>query len=177
MIQENGSVILSKHLIEQMAQVAHEIFCEEMIRRGYRYAPITNDPLKEHNSLRPYEQLTESEKEENRRNVIDIPDKLSRIGYAIVFTGGDENPKPLPELLVNTLAEIEHERWMRSKFNEDWKQHSQTDKSLCRHKDLIDWKLLPEEEKEKDRVLVRWIPRILSKVGYRIVKMNKKKDT
>jgi len=34
---------------------------------------------------------------------------------------------------------------------------------------------LPEEEKDKDRNLVRGIPRILAKAGYRIVQISKGK--
>jgi hypothetical protein len=34
----------------------------------------------------------------------------------------------------------------------------------------LDWVELPDEEKEKDRELIRGIPRILTKAGYAIVK-------
>jgi hypothetical protein len=39
------------------------------------------------------------------------------------------------------------------------------------HKDLLPWEKLPESEKEKDRVLVKGIPKILSKAGYMMVQV------
>ena len=39
------------------------------------------------------------------------------------------------------------------------------------NKFLIPWDKLPEDEKEKDRVLVKGIPTILAKAGYIMVKI------
>ena len=41
------------------------------------------------------------------------------------------------------------------------------------HKCLVPWEKLPEEEKEKDRDMMRGIPVILARAGYAIVKSNK----
>jgi len=73
------------------------------------------------------------------------------------------------------LAEREHERWMRELLAIGWRYSSETDKPRKLHKCLQSWEELPEEEKEKDRALVRGIPIILAKSGYAIEKVSLKK--
>ena len=48
----------------------------------------------------------------------------------------------------------------------------ETDRTKKLHNVLVPWKELPEDEKEKDRDLVRGIPVILARAGYAIVKVN-----
>ena len=79
---------------------------------------------------------------------------------------------------------MEHGRWMKAKIEAGWRWAAETNKEQKLHKDLLPWRLLTpaetaaigegtlaEEEKEKDRKLVRGIPQILAKVGYTVVKL------
>jgi hypothetical protein len=61
-------------------------------------------------------------------------------------------------------------RWMQSKLDDGWKYAHKTDKPNKLHNCLVPWEQLPEVEKEKDRVMVRGIPEILTRAGYTIVK-------
>ena len=115
--------------------------------------------------------MPENEKESNRNNVKDIPNKLASIGYAMVPARGNESPAKFQDDDVEELAKGEHKRWVKEKTDAGWKPSEKTIKERKLHKDLIPWNELPEEEKEKDRVLVRGIPLILTKAGYIMVKI------
>jgi len=159
-------------LLEKLAEAFHEIFCEDLSAKGYKYGPVTREDKKEHSSLKPYAELPENEKEQNRNNVRDIPSKLASVGYVMLPARGGEAPAEFESSEVEKLAKMEHERWMRQKLDEGWRYGKKTIKARKLHKDLVPWDKLLEEEKEKDRVLVKGIPRIIAKAGYTMVKLS-----
>ncbi len=162
---------LEGELLEKLAEAAHKVFCDGLKARGYRWGPQTDDKLKTCSALVPYADLGEEEKEQNRGNVRDIPAKLARIGYVMVPPRSDEPPFDFPGEDLEKLAEMEHERWMQAKIEAGWHYAPKTDKEKKLHEALLAWDELPEDEKEKDRTLVRGIPRILAKAGYTVVKL------
>jgi hypothetical protein len=142
--------------------------------------------------MKPYAELPEDEKEQNRGNVRDMSNKLARAGYAMVPARSNEPPFNFPGADLESLAAMEHERWMKAKIADGWRWAAETDKARKLHKDILPWNriadedragLSPEEEaaigpdeiteqeKEKDRLLVRAIPRILARAGYTVVKV------
>jgi hypothetical protein len=62
---------------------------------------------------------------------------------------------------------------MESKLEAGWRHAPETDKKQKVHEALLPWEKLPPNEKEKDRALVRAIPRILALVGYTVVKLHR----
>jgi len=162
---------LNSYLLEKLAEAVHEVFCEDLRIKGYKYGPVTRENVKEHSSLKPYSDLPGNEKEQNRGNARDIQNKLASVGYAIIPRRGNENPNEFLDDEVEKLAKMEHERWMQQKLNEGWRHAKSTDKERKLHKDLVPWDELPEAEKEKDNTLVRGIPKIIAKAGYTMVKL------
>ena len=161
---------LQGELLEKLAEAAHEVFCEGLIAWGYQYGPDTDEAKKTHRELLPFAELSEDIKESNRNNVRDIPNKLTMVGYVMVPARSNEPPFDFPGSDLELLARLEHERWMREKLEAGWSHAAVTDKAAKLHQALVDWEQLPESEKEKDREMVRGIPRILAKAGYAIVK-------
>jgi hypothetical protein len=161
---------LVEELLEKLAEAAHEVFCEELRAQAYRLGPTTDEKLKTHNSLKPYKELPDEEKEQNRGGVRDIPNKLARSGYIMTPARSNEPPFQFPGSHLEQLSMREHERWMKAKLEAGWQYASETDKQRKLNAALLPWDELPEEEKEKDRALVRAIPRILAKAGYTVVK-------
>jgi hypothetical protein len=157
-------------MLENLAEAAHEASCEGMKARGYQYGATTDEKLKTHNVLMPYTELPEDLKEANRLNVRDIPTKLATAGYIMVPARSNEPAFNFPGDPLEILAEAEHERWMQSRLDDGWTYAPETDKTKKLHKCLVPWDQLPEDEKEKDRVLVRGIPNILARGGYTVVK-------
>ena len=157
-------------LIERLAQAAHQIFCDEMAARGFKPGPQTSDLEKTHSSLKPYSDLPEDEKEQNRDTVRDIPDKLASLGYGLQLKHSREAVFEFSKGETETLAKREHLRWIKQKQKNGWRLGSSTDKAGKVHQDLVPWDQLEESTKEKDRLMVRAIPRIVAKAGYIIVK-------
>jgi len=188
------SIELEGELLERLAEAAHETFCAGLRARGYRPGKETNERKKTHRFLIPYSKLPDEEKQQNRGNVRDIPAKLATVGYVMVPARSNEPPFNFPGADLETLAEAEHDRWMKAKISAGYQWGAKTDLKKKRHKDLLPWGrlnreelatrytpgeakalgrgVLPEKEKKKDRDLVRGIPRILARAGFMIVALN-----
>lgn len=183
---------LKGEYLERLAGAAHDVFCDDLRARGYRPGARNDDKLKTHSSLQPYAELPEGEKEQNRGNVRDIASKLAVAGYVMMPARSNEPPFNFPGADLEQLAEMEHDRWMRLKLESGWHYGPRTSKEQKLHKALLPWRklsaaerarlytpydgavgstVLPEAEKKKDRVLVRGIPRILSRAGYTVVRV------
>ena len=162
---------LDKDTVEKLAKACHDIFYDSLIAKHYKYGPITDNKKREHSSLLPYASLPENEKEQNRNNVRDIPNKLAASGYIFVPARGSEKQAEFTAEEIEKLTEAEHERWMKQKYSEGWKHAAKTNKSRKLHKALVEWNKLPEPEREKDRILVKGIPQILARAGYVMVKL------
>jgi hypothetical protein len=182
---------LEGELLERLAEAAHETFCDGLRARGYRPGKETNDRKKMHRFLIAYAKLPEEEKAQNRGNVRDIPAKLASAGYVMVPARSNETPFNFPGPDLETLAEAEHDRWMNAKIGAGYRWGAKTDPEKKQHKDLLPWRklsaaesaarytpfeaaalgrrILPEKEKDKDRDLIRGIPRILARAGFTIV--------
>ena len=166
-------VNLEGELLEKLASIHHQIFCQQMEEKGYKYGPITNDDGKTHSALLPWEDLPEDEKEQNRSAVRDIPQKLGRIGYVMIPARSNEPAEfPKGEEDLELLSKMEHERWMNVKLKTGWVFAQETNKLKKQHSALVPWEDLPETEKDKDRDLVRAIPQLLTEIGYTVVDLN-----
>jgi hypothetical protein len=165
-------VQLEGPMLDCLAEAAQAVFSEGLKARGFHYGPQTDEKLKTHNALLPYADLSEDMKEQNRLNVRDIPGKLVAAGYIMIPARSNEPPFNFPGEALEVLAQAEHLRWMMSKLNDGWTYGPKTEKAKKRNRCLVPWDQLPEEEKEKDRDLVRGIPQILARAGYAIVKTN-----
>jgi len=151
---------LSGKVLDDLAEAAHEIYQEGLRSRGEdTYAASS-----------AYQDLTENFKEQNRQNVRDIPAKLASAGYAMIPARSNEPPFNFPGDALEYLAEREHERWMQVKLADGWKYARKTNKDGKLNQCLVPWSELPEEEREKDRDMVRGIPRMLARGGYAVVK-------
>jgi hypothetical protein len=161
---------LEGDLLEKLAAAAHEVFCEGLSKKGYRYAPETDNEQKTNSSLLPYLELPEDLKEQNRLNVSDIANKLSHAGYLMRPARSHEHPFNFPDGDLETLSEMEHTRWMDAKFRAGWQFAARTDPGKKLNQTLLPWADLPEDEKDKDRDLVRGIPGILARAGFAVEK-------
>jgi len=128
--------------------------------------------------------------EQNRAFARDIPHKLARAGYVMRPARSNEPPGTLDEAAIETLAELEHERWLRAKLQAGWRYAPRRDRSGKLHDALLPWQPLtaeeqtrlapaepaardahelPEAARSRVRDLVRGIPRILARIGYSIL--------
>ena len=158
-------------LLEKLAEAVHEIYCEGLIKRGYKYGPVTDEKKKIFSVLVPYGQLPQDHKEMNRGNVRDIATKLASVGYVMRPARSDQKPFNFPGPDIEELARMEHVRFVSQKQAQGWTHAAQRDDAKKTSPAIIDWKNLTEVEKEKDRAMVRGIPAILARAGYAIEKV------
>jgi voltage-gated potassium channel Kch len=148
------SELLFGGLNELLARAKHREYLESQQRAGETSAS--------NSSLVPWDELAPRLKTENRRFVDGIPAKLELAGCTVV-------PSPLADArngcfqfaaeMVERLARMEHERWMRS----------QTARRASRPDLFLPWDQLPTHQKEKDRNPVREIPAMLAQAGFEVI--------
>jgi hypothetical protein len=159
------------------------------------YAGRKRDPARAGPNLVAYESLSDDVKEQNRDVVRDIPKKLAAAGYVMRQLGAGESPSQVSEEEIELLAEREHDRWVRLKVAQGWSFASRRDEERRRHPDLVPWReltseerqrrygmdgasrigpgLLSEKEKQKDRALIRKMDSILARIGYTAAKVGR----
>ena len=181
---------LEGDILEKLAEAVHKLFCDDLKAQGYKPGDKTDKKKKIHSSLRKYAELSDGEKEQNRDQVRDIPNKLAQVGYVMMPARTSEPSFEFTDEDIELLATEEHERWVKLKTASGWRYDPQTDKENRFHSCLLPWDVgkeeqiqrspeerqaigtsdLPEDEKEKDRQAVRNITKILARAGYTIVK-------
>jgi len=70
-------------LTELLAGNAHDLWARQRMAEGWRYGPQRDDARKEHPSLVPYEELSESEKEYDRQAAMETLKGIIALGYRI----------------------------------------------------------------------------------------------
>lgn len=75
-------------LIEELAEAVHNEWAEERRRKGWRYGAQRDDANMLHPCLVPYDELSESEREVDRRTVIATLTALQRLGYTLTKPKG-----------------------------------------------------------------------------------------
>jgi hypothetical protein len=72
-----------EELTELLATNAHDIWARQRMAEGWRWGPERSDSRKEHPSLVAYEELSESEKEYDRKAAIETLKAIIALGYRI----------------------------------------------------------------------------------------------
>jgi class 3 adenylate cyclase/tetratricopeptide (TPR) repeat protein len=147
--------------IEALAKAVHEDYCEQSRQRGE--APQTNS------SLRPWQELTEDARNANRAQATDIANKLRVMNLELTGSGGLSAAEiTIPAEQLEKLAMREHTRWMEERKASGWTYAALRDNARKHHPMLVPWDLLPEVEREKDRDVIRLMPKLIDKAGFRV---------
>ncbi|MEQ8174545.1 MAG: RyR domain-containing protein [Syntrophomonadaceae bacterium] len=171
-------------LLNKLAEANHKVYTVAL--KGKPGAPAA--------AGLPYSALSTHLKQQNIDSVRDIPNKLSKIGHIMISARSGDPLYTFPGPYLEMLSEMEHERYLAAKVEAGWKygpkrsDKNKTNPCLKPWRKLSDKELnelppkiaaaiknedLPEDEKEKDREIIRAIPGLLSMAGYTIVDMNK----
>jgi hypothetical protein len=151
---------------EVIARAFHEDYVQAELAKG-----LTRDT---NPSLLPWEELNEDMKDSNRSEAKHTLAKLNAIGCNIAMTGAldDQLFEFVPEE-IELMAKMEHERYVKERLARGWRYGPIRDTRRKTNPTLIPWEQLSEEEKEKDRISVRNIPKLLSMVGFQIYRFRK----
>ncbi len=72
-----------RELIECLARNNHDHWARKRLDEGWRYGPTRNDREKLHPDLVPYDKLPETEKDYDRKSVIETLKAIMALGYEI----------------------------------------------------------------------------------------------
>lgn len=79
-------------LAERLAEHVHDVWAQGRLDEGWRYGPSRDDESKTHPGLVPYDDLTESEKEYDRRTAFGTLKAIRALGYEIVPPAEADRP-------------------------------------------------------------------------------------
>lgn len=160
-----------------------------------RLAPEVHKAYQEIYPLKDYDKLSKGDKKQNYDFAEEIPIKLSEINYVMMPARGNLRIYDFTDEEVDHLAEIEHERYLKDRLKDGWRYGEKKDAKkklnnaikLWREmtKEELDKKYSPEEQaalgegvlsdehRKTTKHMIEKIPRILSAVGYTVVKLAK----
>ena len=70
-------------LTEALAENTHDVWAEQRIRTGWTYGQVRNDEMLQHPCLVPYSELSEAEKEYDRRTAVESIKLIVALGWTI----------------------------------------------------------------------------------------------
>jgi hypothetical protein len=147
---------------QNLARAVHERYLAERRREG--------DRLGDAPALAEWEGLPDQYRAANRDQVFDIGYRLSVIGCYLAPRAGIGARFAYRGEEIETLAEVEHERWMRERTRQGWAHGPVRDDEAWRHPDLVPWAELPERSRDKDRQVIRGLHDLLADAGFTIVR-------
>ncbi len=153
---------VSKSLLMKIARVVHATYLREIVKQNDGSTRTKRMEEAEFNQL-PFEII-----QSNIDNAVHLPTRLLAIGYRIrpVRKGFKPRALHLDEQEIETMAKVEHLRWSWEKRLNGWTYGEVKDSRIKRHPCLVPYNELSENEKEKDRELVRLTPAILRDIRY-----------
>ncbi|MCB2222723.1 MAG: NAD-binding protein [Actinobacteria bacterium] len=157
--------ILLAGLGERLAREIHAAYVDLRLSTGAR----PDDP-----SLMAWEHLPESLRRSNRAQAAHLGEKLRRIGCGVApLDDWDAPPEPLTDDEIEELARFEHERFVRQRRSDGWKDGPR-DPEKKTSPYLVPWDRLTgpeaEEIKDLDRLAARSVPQLLARAGYRVIR-------
>ena len=149
--------------LERLARAVHEEYVASRLAEGTH----VDDP-----SLASWDQLPETLKASNRSQAEHIETKLQAIGCALVPLHGVEAPDfDFTDDEVETLARLEHDRWMAERLRSGWVFGAARDVRTRRSPYLVPWEELTEKIRDLDRETVYRLPRHAARAGQQIVRV------
>ena len=163
-VRQEEVVGVKMSMVMKIARAVHASYLRE-IRKQAPDNFHTDDP-----GAVEFDDLPPEILQSNIDNAAHIPTKLLSIGYMIrpVKKGFKPGVLHLNDSEVETMARVEHLRWGWEKRINGWTLGKIKDPGQKTHPSLIPYDDLSENEKEKDRELVRLIPAFLQDIGYEV---------
>jgi hypothetical protein len=150
--------------VERLARTIHDAYVLDQRRRGI--SRETNP------STADWDDLSDSLKESNRHQAIDIDRKLKAVGCRIVpFQEWSSEVVEFTQMEVEVMSRMEHDRWCGERLRSGWSRApgpKDIVKKTSPH--LVAWEELPEEIREHDRNTVREMPAYLARAGCGILR-------
>ena len=147
--------VVVNEALDVTARTMHNAYVKTLISRG--------EAVENNASLINWSDLPEHKKQANRNAAAHIDVKL-RISDCVAYSAEAADAEvtfPGDEAMLESLAQLEHRRWMADKHLAGYSYGEQRDEDRMLHPDLIPWADLTEGDKQKDRDTILQIPHLL----------------
>jgi hypothetical protein len=155
--------LIREDLIERLARVVHDRYCQACVARGEVQA---DNP-----SLVVWEHLPAAMRQSCRAQAEDVGRKLRAIGCTLAPRVAPGENYQLTEDRVELLARMEHHRWMDERAADGWTFDPRRDEATRRHPDLVPWELLSPVAQAKNRDAMREFANIVADAGFSIIQL------
>jgi hypothetical protein len=166
-IRDAAAVKLTKEQIDTIAPAIHETW-RALGRTSGHPNPLKDKPFKE---LLPFDQ------DSNQAAAGRMLDNLKLVGLEVVkglaTPAAERDVRDHLEFVLETLAEAEHEGWMRFHLAHGWRWAKNRDDASKLHPCLRPYHLLPKIDVERDRDSVRHYPDYARLAGMKIVRSSR----
>jgi hypothetical protein len=122
-------------------------------------------------ALEAWDRLPEAVRQANRDAVEHAPILFASAGFRLV-AGSTPQTATLTNAELETLAAVEHRRWLAGHILRGWRFGEKRDDMLMLHPDIRPYEALDEPAKEKDRNNVRVLLDVLRAQGWGIIRYN-----
>jgi hypothetical protein len=145
---------------ERLARVIHEKY-----RDREQDLTAADDP-----AIASWDGLPSYLRHSNRAQADRVCEKIQRIGYSIEQSG---NKTPVTEFTseeLDIMAQMEHGRWVIERLDAGWTPGPRRDVRQKISPYFVPWTALSEGLKDKERQMVRNIPKLLATIGLQVCK-------
>lgn len=150
-------------LADSLAQSIHRRYLADQLAGGRGWHSTT--------AMTPWDELPPDVQRGNREQAEDVGRKLASIRCLLTPRRETVGPFAFRPAEIETLAESEHARWADERRRNGWRYGPRRDDTRRVHPGLVAWPLLPEEQRDKDRLFIRALPALLSGMGLAIVRI------
>jgi len=151
---------------------AHEVLArcfQELYRHKQLAAGVTED---QNPAIKPWAQLSEEFQESCRRQADHVGVKLAAIGCRItLLTDWDAESFQFTEEEVETLAKMEHERWMAERLLEGWQPGETRDDAARINPNLRSWDQVSSATQAYNRESMKHLPVDLAAAGFQVTRI------
>ncbi len=151
----------------------HEILARAIHESYVRHQQQLGESAETNPSIVYWEELPEELKESNRCQADHIMVKVAAVGCGIApLTDWDAEQFQFTTEEIERMAQMEHQRFVEERLRAGW-TYAPGPQSIERRTSpiLVPWDELPECEKEKDRDMVRELPRFLARAGLQVYRL------
>lgn len=147
---------------ERLARALHDAYTRDHTVDG-RAAPDAPWAL-------PWSELPHDIRESNRAEADHVRVELAGAGYEVgPLEDWGAPPIELTSDEVETMARLEHERWLGERRAAGWTYASGPgDRTRKTNPRLVEWQELPENDRETNRMTARSLPGLLDEVGLQV---------